>query len=139
MSGAMAFFGASAAANGSIGEVAISNANPSDTAISPSVATATYSLTNAGSVTSTGEAGGFWLDPQVGMEDFECRATVTSGSLTSGTTGSWLALSTTRSWTVQQSVVGTKLATMTIEIRRIGETTVLGSATVSFSAEVIQL
>lgn len=32
---------------------------------------------------------------------YECRATVTIGTLTSGTTGSWLTLSSSREWSVE--------------------------------------
>ena len=53
---------------------------------------------------------------------FECRWTTTDGALTSGTVGSWLALSTTRAWAVTNTTADTTAsATGTLEIRAIAE------------------
>lgn len=68
--------------------------------------------------------------------DYEVRATLDSGALTSGTTGSWLALSTTRTWYCAQGGIGTKTADLTIEIRRASDSVVIATATVSLRAEV---
>lgn len=69
--------------------------------------------------------------------DYEVRATLNSGTLTTGTTGSFQVLSTTRAWTVQRTIVGIGSANLTIEIRRVGTTTILASASVILTAEVI--
>ena len=42
--------------------------------------------------------------------NYECRATLDSGTLTSGTTGSWLALSSSREWKVERGSPGTASA-----------------------------
>jgi hypothetical protein len=102
-------------------------------------ASATYSLNSAGTYSSTGEAGGVWISPQVGMDQFEVRATLNSGTLTSGTVGAWLSLGTTRSWNNTSSTVPGQSANLTVQIRRIGDTAVLASATVTVTAEVIVL
>ena len=67
--------------------------------------------------------------------NYECRATVTAGAITSGTTGSWLALSSSREWKVEQGSVGTGTATLTIEIRNASTLVVLDSATITLEAE----
>lgn len=133
-----AIIGALIASVTSIGEVAISNVTASDIAPAPASATASYSLTSAGNLTYTG-GGGTWLSPQVGMGQFEVRATLVSGSLTTGTTGSWLNLGTTRTWTVSRSGEGVSAAVLTIEIRLASSGVVQDTATVTFSAEVTNI
>lgn len=44
------------------------------------------------------------------------RVTVTAGALTSGTTGSWLALTTDREYRIDQTVSGTYTADLTVDI-----------------------
>lgn len=67
--------------------------------------------------------------------DYECRATLNSGTLSAGTTGSWLALSSSREWNCVQSIVGTNAATITVEIRVSATGVVLDSATIDLTAE----
>lgn len=68
---------------------------------------------------------------------YEARATLNSGSLTSGTTGSWLALSSSREWTVTDSVfdLNPVEAEILVEIRNATTLAVIDSATVTLSAE----
>lgn len=117
--------------------VAITDQSPSGFAFSPGTAFAGYKLTTAGKVqTSAGSYADVedWITPtSAASGSYEARATLNSGTLTSGTTGSWLALSSTREWTVEASV-GMADASLTIEIRR--GSTVLDSATVTLSAQV---
>jgi hypothetical protein len=97
--------------------------------------TALYKLSSDGNVYDQSNAlleG--WLFSGV-AGDFQVRATLTSGTLTSGTTGSWLALSTSRSWSCTAPLGGSKNATLTIEIRDASSLTVLDSATVTLSAD----
>lgn len=79
-----------------------------------------------------------WLEPRDGAaaDSYECFATLNSGTLTSGTTGSWLALTADRTWTVDQTVVGIKQAQITVQIRLIGTATVLDTAVITFYAQV---
>jgi hypothetical protein len=67
--------------------------------------------------------------------DFEARMTVNSGSLSAGTTGSWVALSSTQTWTLSRATAGISTASATLEIRLAGSATVLDSATIDFEAE----
>ncbi len=68
---------------------------------------------------------------------YEARATLNSGTLTSGTTGSWLALSSSREWTVDDSVSDASPveATITVEIRNAATLVVVDSAVIDLSAE----
>lgn len=66
---------------------------------------------------------------------YEVRATVTSGAVTSGTTGSWLALSSSQEWLVQRGTVGISNAVLTIEIRNATSLVVVDSADVDLEAE----
>ena len=112
------------------------------TVIDPVDAHAGYRLTSGGDEESgTGTTGvtystiAPWL-LRGSNSDFEVRATLNSGSLSTGTTGSWLALTSTATWTVAQTVVGVKAANLTIEIRDATSLVVLASATVILSATV---
>ena len=47
---------------------------------------------------------GDWIDPKSSAPgDYEIRATVTAGTLTSGTTNTWLALTSSRTWSITGS------------------------------------
>lgn len=67
---------------------------------------------------------------------YEARVTVTSGTLTTGTTGTWLALSSQRDWDVQRSTVGSKACTFTLEIRRVSDSVVVASASYTITATI---
>jgi hypothetical protein len=131
-----------AAIAGTIGgaRVSITNQGVSDVQPSPNPAFAGYRLTSSGEAqTDTNDTPSWtrvedWIRPtSAAPGSYEVRATLNSGTLTSGTTGSWLALSTTREWTVERTLNGISSANLTIEIRR--GTTVLDSATVTLTAE----
>ena len=89
-----------------------------------------YSLQSDGEVhASTGliTHKGDWITPKSRAPgNYEVRATLSSGALSAGSTGTWLPLTTTRTWSV--TVVGS--ATLTIEIRD-------GSGTVKATGSVV--
>lgn len=103
-------------------------------------ATAVYVLDSAGdirytvgsdSVTDNGD----WIAPKTNMANYECRATLTSGTLSSGTTGAWLSLGTTRSWTRSRTISpGLTTTTFTLEIRRATDGVVMDTATITLQA-----
>lgn len=109
-------------------------------AFSPVTATSGYRLNTNGKVYQNDQGSYLyiedWVTPNGAAASYECYVTVTSGTLSSGTSGSWLSLGTTRDWTVAQSSIGTKTCTFTVDIRKIGTTTVLDSATITLTAEV---
>lgn len=78
---------------------------------------------------------GTWCTPTGNAPLYQCKMTLNTGTFTSGTTGSFLALSSTRTWVVTQSVLGVKNVNATIEISDIATGTVRATATVDLTAE----
>lgn len=95
----------------------------------PVFGSGSYSLESDGDIvvhSSTPADVGDWVTPKAFAPGaYECRATLNSGTLSSGTTGSWLALTSTRTWTC----ANTASANLTIEIRD-ASTTVVATGTV---------
>lgn len=113
----------------------------SDEVTSPTTCDVEYQLTNGGLEKYALTSGGFvtlgsWVIPTANAGNYEVRATLNSGSLTSGTTGSWLALSTTRTWVRQRIAIGSSSANLTIEVRRASDGLVMASKTVDLTASV---
>ena len=120
--------------------VSINDANINDTTASPTTCSVSYQLTSAGVANSVTTNGGTvalenWITPtSFAGANYEVQATVNSGSLSSGTTGSWLALNTTRTWTVSRSTTGVSTCNLTIEIRRASDSVVLDTVTIALQA-----
>lgn len=80
---------------------------------------------------------GDWITPKTGMANYDVKATLLSGSLTAGTTGSNLNLGTTRSWTRSQTSVGSSVAQIRLDITFTGTSSpVLATKTITLSAQV---
>jgi hypothetical protein len=100
------------AAFAAIGGDQIALSNVSVSSIGAGSQTATYTLESDGDVMSDSTIfgpvdEGDWITPKANApSDYEARATLNSGTMTSGTTGSWLALTSNRSWTLTQATVG---------------------------------
>ena len=77
-----------------------------------------------------------WVTPTSAGGNYEVFATITSGSLTTGTTGSWLATSGNPTWTRTNGSVGT-LATVVLamQVRATGSGTILDTWNVTIEAE----
>lgn len=121
--------------------ITITDQNSFSGAVTPATATNGYRLNSNGKVYTETPTGTYnyiedWVTPNGAASSYECYVTVTSGTLSSGTSGSWLALSSTRDWTVTRTTLGTKTCTFTVDIRKVGTTTVLDSATITLEAEV---
>lgn len=105
-----------------------------------SAATATYTLGTDGNAENNGlPIAGEWLDPVDASEAdlYECYATLLSGSLSAGTTGTWQALTSDRTWTVTRVAVGIRSAQIRVEIRKIADPEIiLGSAVITLTATV---
>lgn len=104
-----------------------------------------YFLTAGGQVEQSVQAGGInptnleqWCTPTNQSSNYEALVTLTSGTLSGGSgTGTWLALSTTRNWYVEEFGSGnSKLCQFTVQIRKIGTGTVLDTATIDLEANV---
>lgn len=77
-----------------------------------------------------------WISPLTNFDQFEVRATLSSGdSPTGGTLDTWQELSTSRNWTLSSIVVDETLSsTLLIEIRWTGNNVVQDSCTVTLNA-----
>jgi hypothetical protein len=129
------------AAFGAMGGDRISLSGVSVSSVGAGTQTATYTLESDGDVvTATTDGGsvdaGDWISPKAAApSDYEVQATLVGGTLSTGTTGSWLALTSNRSWTLQRVTVGAAdQVDLTIEIRK-GSGATLASATVTLDAE----
>jgi hypothetical protein len=87
---------------------------------------------------SYGAISGQWLLSGLNSA-YEVQVTVNSGALTTGTTGSWMALSTTRNWTCVDTTDGTSTTTanLTVEIRDAVSLDVLTSANIVLKAQIL--
>lgn len=101
-------------------------------------ATAAYQLDSIGRifrvVNGSATQIGNWVIPALEASNYEVYATGTEGFITGSPLGSWLALSSTRQWTVTQGTYGERSDILIVEIRKIGTTTVLDTATIGLTA-----
>jgi hypothetical protein len=103
-------------------------------------AEASYSLTSGGDVFATTTLDGAidigdWISPKSAAPgSYEVQADVIYGSVTGSATGSWLALTSTRTWTLSLVGSGFEGAALTVSIRLSG--TVIATATVSLEVFV---
>ena len=88
---------------------------------------ASFSLDSSGAYTSVGTTApsGSWKTGSDASSNYEARMSISSGSFDSGTTGSWLSLGSTRTWSMTQSTSGSQFAQATLEIRNASTLTVL--------------
>jgi hypothetical protein len=115
-----------------------------DTALSPTDARVVFSVNSNGTVLATGDTAGTlasynWITPTTGSTTYYVRATLTSGTFSSGTTGTWLALTSNQSWVTlfTSNSPGNKTTTATFEIATdSGGTNVVVSASISLEAFV---
>lgn len=127
-------------ANWSVAKIAITNQTIADANIGG--ASATYSLTAAGLVQQITTSGGTstlesWASGSFSASSYEAVVTLVSGTLTSGTVGSAVNLSTGPQWNVTQGGVGTKSCSFTIVIRYAGGGANITSASISLTAQAI--
>lgn len=103
-------------------------------------ASAAYQLNSNGNAEYSENGGAYglleaWCIPAAQAVNYECYATLVSGSLTSGTLDTWLALSSSRSWSLAQNSPGVSRAVINVGIRRVSTTTILASADIEMNAE----
>lgn len=134
-----AYFETLSGAGGS-GSTVVALADNSVVDFNSGSAEASYSLTSGGDVlaitTLIGEIDrGDWVSPKSAAPGtYEVQADVIYGSVTGDATGSWLALTSTRIWTLSLVGSGSEAAGLTISIR-LGAT-VLATCTVDLEVYV---
>lgn len=139
----MSLIAAVAASLGRTAQVNFTTGAVSDFQISPGSASAEVTFTNTGTYTGTGNIQGFsgnWIVPlSAAGSAYDIRLTRNTGSTPSGSsTGVWLSLGTTRTWTISQSGVGTTTSNVTVEIRNASTLAVLsdGGGAFDMTADV---
>jgi hypothetical protein len=115
--------------------------NFSDIAIDPADATAALIFNSDGSGEMNGTVSNpfSWFEPEtVGIgSSYWIRLTVNSGTSPSGTVGVWLALSSSRSWTLTRTTIGVSTGNYTLEIASdSGGVSVVASASITMTADV---
>lgn len=121
--------------------VNINGGSMNSVAISPTDATSGYQLNSSGAeqeITTFGTSTfNTWL-LSGSAANYDVFATLNSGTLTSGTTGTWLNLGTSRSWLVTRTsnTAGSANVSLTIQIRPAGGGAVLDTANVTLTATV---
>lgn len=124
-------------------QVVISISNTSVYYASGGLASATtgYQLTSGGQIQRLEQATytniGQWCTPTSFASDYEAYVTMISGTLTTGTVGSWVALSSTQTWTLFASAGNYETCQFTVQIRKIGTGTVLDSATITLESDAL--
>lgn len=106
--------------------------------ISPNVAEVSLSIRANGTWNASANASysGTWMVRGVNS-DFQVRVTKTSGTATpSGTLGSWLSLTSDRSWTLQKYGTGSSTCTILVEIRSSSTSEVLTSKSITLEATI---
>ena len=119
--------------------VKISNVTITDSNFSPIAASSGYQLNASSDINSiTSTLGtipiGKWVVPASSASNYEAKATVTSGTLSSGTTGTWINCAASPGWYRNRTTIGTNTAIITVEIRLIGSTTTLTSASITLTS-----
>lgn len=78
-----------------------------------------------------------WVNPTSAASNYEVYATVDSGSLSIGSaaTGTWIAVTDNPEWIRLRAAVGISETTMSIEVRKIGTSTILAGWFVTLTAE----
>lgn len=117
--------------------ITIVNQTINNTVSTPSVANARYTLESDGDIISNASVDlGDWVVPRGAAGGaFEARAVVTSGTLSSGPT-TFTALSSNQTWSRTRSGIGTDSCVFTLEVRRVGSTAPVWTATVTLNATV---
>lgn len=117
--------------------IGISDATINDTVVA-GTASGTYQLTSGGKYnyirahasTITGD----WVIPNGNAGNYEALVTVTSGTLTSGTAGSWVSLGTTQSW-VKTVTNAAASVTFTLSLRIAATGVVVKTITVTIDVD----
>lgn len=116
---------------GAAAQIYLENENASRSTVAPTTAFAALRFLTAGTVEGVGISTTTrftWLLSGA-SSDYAVRATLDSGDTPAGTLGTWTTISSTREWSLTQITNGFKSCSLTIEVRRVSDSVVLGSCT----------
>ncbi len=144
MSGILLACVAATSGSGSIADLFLEDQYIYDAVPVPGTAEAGFEITNAGLTNGINSFASYaltpWVTPGSVAASYEVYATLLAGSLTSGTTGSWLSLGTTRAWQLDNTYAGPDVsvatASINVQIRAIGTTTILATGNVALTSSV---
>ncbi len=130
--------------------IALTNRTVTDTETSPANALAGFRLGTDGKIYQAAQTGNSnyaeiagveWMDPENATEadNYECFATLDSGTLSAGTTGSWLDLAADQTWERSRTVdvAGTTSGVITIQIRLKGTADILATGQITLNGTVV--
>jgi hypothetical protein len=122
-----------------VNPISISNESASKVTTDGSTATASFTFrTDRKVVDQDGSSlDTSWISSGYNLGDYSIRVTVNSGTTPTGTIGSWLALSSNRTWSLSQSsgASGTKTCSLKVEIKENASGTILDTATYTLTAD----
>ena len=123
---------------GSGGGVSFVNRDSYKSAVTPTDVTTTWQTTAAGSDISDGETTRTWLISGVAA-DYELIVTVTSGTLTSGTAGSWQSMNATLTYTKTRTsnIEGFSVVALRCKVRRVSDLVEIADFVVTITADVL--
>jgi hypothetical protein len=104
-----------------------------------SAAVSTFAVSSDGYVYPSPGTAYQWKSPSASAGDYDVRYTLNSGTLNSGTTGTWMALSTTRvivGYRTPPEGAGTSAQNITVEIRLHASGVVLATGTVEMNETI---
>jgi hypothetical protein len=111
----------------------------SDIEANPAAASGGFSCSSDGSMSYTAGSGpANWFRPTTASigNQYWCKLTIVGSAVSTGTTGSVLALSSTRTWTWNASAGQSKIGTGTLEIfADAGGATLLASCSLTYDVE----
>jgi hypothetical protein len=128
-----------AGGGGSPNPVTLENETISKTTTDGSAATASFTIRTDRTVQN--HAGttidSAWLASGYSASDYSVRVTVNSGTTPTGTIGSWLALTSNRTWSLTDAAgaSGTKTCSLKVEIKENASGTILDTATYTLTAD----
>lgn len=118
-----------------LGRLTGSSGNVVNTSVATGIRSGTFALVNDGTFTGTGSAGGSWFAPTIAAigTQWWAKATVntTSNTTFTGTTGSWVQLTSGTSWGMQNTATNNEgTGNFTIAFSPDGGTTTAGTMNV---------
>lgn len=121
---------------GFLDKINISNQNITVVTVSPTNATAFWSLQSTGFVNASTGSPYLWCQNSNNVDLYEVQVTVTGDTVTGPQgAGNWTLLSVDRTWSVTEtSVSGGKVATLSVSIRNAITTQVVANATITLTA-----
>jgi len=122
-------------------EVTLNDVSTPAAAITPAHAIASFKVNPNGNAYKAVNGGADtllfpWITTPANAGLYEVRMQSISGNPTSGVMNAWLAMSATRTWTIDRVLLGSQDFQGTLSIRKIGTTEILDDCVVSLSCTV---